>query len=44
MVKNLKLTQKPLDPVDSSIGLMIMALTVLDASTTFGSCDVSKNA
>jgi hypothetical protein len=36
--------QNPFEPVDSSVGLMIIALTVFDASTTLGSCDVSKNA
>jgi hypothetical protein len=41
---NLKLTQNPFDPVDSNIGLIIIALTVFAASTTFGNCDVSKKA
>ena len=40
----LKLTQNPPDPVDMRVGLIIMALTVLEASTTFGSCEVSKKA
>ena len=41
---HLKVTQNPSEPVDSRVGLVIMALTVFCAFGESGSWEVSKKA